>query len=111
VEGAQAIYAGRADVMDRSYESIYIPLGEGKGLRVYADPDTGMLAGLAYAGKYNNEPGQFIQLFSNPVELAGLTIPRDSETYFNGKKVASGAIQALELNPARNPALFQKPAN
>jgi len=111
VEGAQAVYAGRADVMGRSYESIYIPLGEGKGFRVYADPDTGMLAGLAYAGNYNNEPGQFIQLFSNPVELAGLTLPRDSETYFNGKKVASGAIQALELNPTPNPALFQKPAN
>ena len=111
VEGAQAVYAGRADVMGRSYESIYIPLGEGKGFRVYADPDTGMLAGLAYAGNYNNEPGQFIQLFSNPAELDGLSIPRDSETYFNGKKVASGSIQTLELNPARNPELFQKPVN
>jgi hypothetical protein len=111
IEGAEAVYAGRVDVLGKSYESVYIPLGEGKGFRVYAHPETGMLAGMAYFGKRGSEPGQFIQLFGNPVELGGLAYPKDSETYFNGDKIATGSVQALELNPARDDALFQKPAN
>jgi hypothetical protein len=109
VQGFKAQYLGQEKVKDQTYEAVFIPSPDGKGFKVFLNPETGMIGAMSYSGKRGNEPGQFLVVYGKTAELGGILFPASSDTYFNDKLFVSGTVQSLEINPAYEPAMFQKP--
>jgi zinc protease len=83
----------------------------GAVLRWFVDPATGHILKETYMTLSQGTPVQGETDMENWKVIGGLTIPLTRRNKQNGEDSSSAEITALEVNPAVDPKLFEKPAD
>jgi zinc protease len=82
----------------------------GAALRWFVDPQTGHILKETYMTLSQGGPVQGETDFENWKPLGGLTLPLVRHNKQNGQDSSTAEYTALEINPAVDPKLFEKPA-
>jgi zinc protease len=80
-------------------------------LRWFVDPKTGRVLRSQFEGDTPTGPATQVVDFSEWKTVDGVTLPFHSELSSNGTPSASVAVTSLELNPAVDAKLFDRPQN
>ena len=79
-------------------------------IRWFVDPQSGHILKETYRTLSQSGPVQGETDMENWKPVAGLTIPFVRHNKQNGQDSSTAEYTALELNPAVNPKIFEKPA-
>jgi zinc protease len=82
----------------------------GAAIRWYVDPQSGRILKETYRTLTRTGPAAGETTFENWKDLGGVTIPTLRKNKQNGEDSSTSEYTALELNPAVDPKLFEKPA-
>lgn len=82
----------------------------GQQLRWYVDPKSGHVLRAQYEGNSPQGPATSVVDLSEWKTVDGVTLPFHQEVTSNGTPAASVSVTSLEVNPAVDPKLFDKPA-
>jgi hypothetical protein len=110
IQGFKAQALEQEELVGKTVDVVYIRQDDKSGFKVYLDPESGHLVGQRYSGKRGNEWGEFLRLYSEPVEIGGIIYPSVSETYFNDQLYIAATVSALFINPPANPQIYVRPA-
>ncbi len=80
-------------------------------LRWYVDPKTGHIVRAEFQGSSPQGPATQVVDLSDWKTVDGLTMPFHSEISSNGAPTATATLKSVEVNPAVDPKLFEKPAD
>jgi zinc protease len=83
---------------------------DGAYIRWFVDPQTGHILKETYPTLAQSGPVQGETEFDDWKPLGGLTIPTVRHNKQNGQDSSTATYTALEINPAVDPKLFEKPA-
>src|SRR5229473_6554424 len=81
----------------------------GAAIRWFVDPQTGHILKETYRTLSQSGPVQGETDFDNWKSISGLTLPLVRHNKQNGQDSSTSEFTALELNPAVDPKLFEKP--
>ncbi len=84
--------------------------GEGAETRWYVDPQSGHVLRAIYSAMGMNGPAQQSAEYSDWKTTDGLTLPMKAKLFENGKDSGLTEVQELQVNPAIDPKMFEKPA-
>ncbi len=102
VSGTEKIGDAEAAILDVSGPDISVQL--------YVDPQSGRVLREKYQGMGRTGPSMQETDLSNWKTSDGITIPRLHTNKQDGEVTSTSEVQSLELNPAVDPKMFEKPA-
>jgi hypothetical protein len=83
---------------------------DGAQVRWYVDPQTGHVLRTSAQALGMTGPGQRVTDYSGWKEVDGISLPFKAKITQDGKEAGSQDIKEVQINPAVDPKLFEKPA-
>ncbi|HSP16750.1 MAG TPA: pitrilysin family protein [Thermoanaerobaculia bacterium] len=83
---------------------------DGDTMKWYVDPATGKIVRRVSRGRGPMAQGDQVTDFTSWGTFGGITLPTGFSTTSNGEQIASGQVKTIEINPAIDPKIWQKPA-
>ncbi|MBS1852681.1 MAG: insulinase family protein [Acidobacteria bacterium] len=100
--GSEKIGATEAQVLDVS--------GDGLAVRLYVDPSNGRVLRETYQTVGRSGPVEAVTEFADWQEVSGLTLPRVHKNKQGGEDSSAAQYKSVQVNPAVDAKLFEKPA-
>jgi len=84
---------------------------EGDTVKWYVDPATGKVLRKVSRGRGPMAQGDQVTDFTAWGTYGGVTLPSAFTTTVNGEQLGSGQVKSVEINPAVDPKMWEKPAS
>lgn len=84
---------------------------EGDSMKWYVDPKSGKLLRKISKSRSPMQPGDQVTEFKEWGTFGGLNLPTSFTMTANGQDLGSGKVTTVEINPAIDPSVFQKPSS
>ncbi|MCU0610186.1 MAG: insulinase family protein [Candidatus Eisenbacteria bacterium] len=94
---------------DASLQRVFVASDAVKDWVLFFDAD-GMLAGMDYQGMDQQGPAAMSVRYRGFMEVSGIKVPSAIEIHREGEPFLTGTVTSVEVNPAIDEAIFQRPA-
>jgi zinc protease len=84
---------------------------DGDTMKWYVDPATGKILRRVSKGRGPMSQQEQVTDFTAWAVFGGVNLPTGFSTTVNGEQIASGQVKSLEINPAIDPKVWEKPAS
>ena len=105
-EGLSAQDQGTETVEGTTYRAVKVTPPAGSAYTLYLDPESMRPARMSYQAQTRQGPKSTTSVYSDFQTVKGMSIPHETATYQNGKKVTTSTIQKLSVNVELNDDLF-----
>lgn len=93
----------------KAYKVLLITNGDELSIKHFLNPQTYLIEKRVYQGNIMGRPAKLEEVFSDYREVSGIKIPFALTTFADGQKFLEGTFTEVQINPAIDPALFEKP--